>query len=116
MMGSLLVLVVFEATALLFVGLGIPLLRRKVPPNWFYGFRTPSTLRDEPLWYEVNARTGADMIAVGVVLAALAPVLYASCESLEVWALACVAWLLAGTLFMTVHGLVMIREHARRRE
>jgi len=116
MTGSLLLLGVFEATALLWVGLGIPLLRRKVRPNWFYGFRTPGTLRDEQLWYEVNAGIGADMIAVGVVLAVLAPVLYAACDSLEVLTLACVAWLLAGMLFMAVHGFVMIHEHARRRD
>lgn len=114
--GSLLVLVVLEASALLFVGLGIPLLRRKVRPNLLYGFRTRATLRNEELWYEVNAKTGADMIVVGAVLSVLAPVLYATCNSIEVFALACVAWVLAGTFFMAAHGFMLIHEHSRARD
>jgi uncharacterized membrane protein len=115
MIGSLVVLTVLEASALLFVGLGIPLLRRRVRPNWIYGFRTPATLRNEELWYEVNAKTGADMVVVGAVLIVLAPVLYAACDSLEVFALVCVAWLLAGTFFMAAHGFMLIHEHSRTR-
>jgi len=116
MIGWLVVLVVLEASALLCVGLAIPLLRRKVRPNLLYGFRTPATLKNEELWYEVNAKTGADMIVVGAVLMVLAPVLCAVCDSLEVFALACVAWLLAGVFFMAAHGFMLIHEHSRARD
>ena len=45
--------------------LGIPLWLRRVPPNWFYGVRFPSTLADESVWYDINARGGRDLVVLG---------------------------------------------------
>ena len=45
----------------LLVLLALPLWGRRVPPNRFYGVRTRTTLSDEALWYEVNARSGRDL-------------------------------------------------------
>lgn len=115
MNASVVVFIAFEATALLFVGLGVPLLRRKVRPNLLYGFRTPATLRDEQLWYEVNAHAGGDLIGIGVVLAVMTLVLQALHASPELIAIACTGWLGAGTLFMAVHGVLRIREQTRAR-
>jgi len=109
---SLILLVTFEATAALFVALGIPLSRRRVRPNWLFGYRTPATLRDPELWYAVNARAGADLIGVGIVLGVLAAVTSAACNSV-MFALLCTAWLLGGTLFTVVHGALYIRESRR---
>jgi hypothetical protein len=50
----------------LFIGLAIPLFRRRVPPNWTYGFRLPSTMADERVWYDMNARAGLHMIVIGI--------------------------------------------------
>ena len=64
-------------SGLVLIGAGIPLMRRRVPPNRWYGVRLPSTLSDESAWYSVNERSGRDLIVVGtaVVLIALsAPV------------------------------------------
>jgi hypothetical protein len=108
-------LVTFEATALLFIGLGIPLWRRKVRPNRLYGYRTPSTLKDERVWYEVNAAAGADMIGVGAMLALLALALHAMGVPDAAMSLGCAAWLSGGSLFMLVHGALRIRELARGR-
>jgi uncharacterized membrane protein len=49
-------------------------MRRRVPPNRWYGIRFPSTLADERTWYSVNERSGRDLLVVGatVVLVALA--------------------------------------------
>ena len=47
------------------VAAGLPLARRRVPPNALYGVRLPSTMRDEEAWYEVNERAGRDLIAIG---------------------------------------------------
>jgi hypothetical protein len=110
------ILVTFEACALLLIGLGIPLWRRKVRPNRLYGYRVPATLRDERVWYEVNAGTGADLIGVGAVLALLAPALfYGLGQPAEIVTLGCCAWMSAGVLFATVHGALRIRELARGR-
>ena len=38
--------------------LSIPLLMQKIPPNLFYGLRTPRTLSDKNLWYKTNRWVG----------------------------------------------------------
>lgn len=61
-------------SGLVLVGAGIPLMRRRVPPNPWYGIRFPSTLADERMWYAVNERSGRDLLILGttVVFFALA--------------------------------------------
>lgn len=48
--------------------LGIPLILKWVPPNHWYGARTPSTLADASIWYPVNQLTGWWLVAGGVLL------------------------------------------------
>jgi SdpI/YfhL protein family len=94
--------------ALLLMGLSVPLIRRTVHPNRLYGFRTQATLKDERLWYEVNAKTGADLLlvgagALGIVVAQLVglmPEMVATVASL--------VWLVGGVLGTTLHGFVVI--------
>ena len=57
---------IFTAAGLVLIGLGVPLLRDRVPPNFWYGCRTEKTLSDEKLWYAVNRVTGRDLIVAGV--------------------------------------------------
>ena len=102
-------LVTFDGLAALFVALGIPLMRRKVPPNPFYGFRTPSTLEDETLWYDVNAKSGADMVLVGVVLGVLTTTLFFTGTSEAGLATACVVWVVVGSIVLLVRGLGVVR-------
>lgn len=104
--------IAFFGTALLFVVLGVPLRRRRVKPNILYGFRTPSTLRDPRIWYEVNATAGADMIGVGVVLALVHLVALLVGASAQLSAGLGVAVLTLGSLFMAVHGLMRSAELA----
>jgi hypothetical protein len=35
-----------------------PLMLRKIPKNYFYGFRVPSTLTHDAVWYDVNEYFG----------------------------------------------------------
>jgi uncharacterized membrane protein len=55
-------------SAVLLVLFAIPLWLRRVPPNRFYGVRTRATLSDEARWYEVNARSGLDLLVAGLVM------------------------------------------------
>jgi uncharacterized membrane protein len=48
------------------IALAIPLWMRKVPPNWTYGVRLPSTLAEESVWYDINARGGRDLAFMGI--------------------------------------------------
>ena len=63
---------------LIFLGLFIPLVQRKIGRNGLYGFRTPKTLASDEAWYAVNfgaAKAGMymsiGMIIFGIVLALL---------------------------------------------
>ena len=67
--------IVFAAVSLLFIGLGVPLALRRVRPNRWYGLRTPATLADEWVWYEANAISGRNVIALGFLLLLLVLVL-----------------------------------------
>jgi hypothetical protein len=58
--------VILVAAGVLIIGLGIPLWRRRIAPNWTYGVRFPATLADERVWYEINARGGRDLVFIGL--------------------------------------------------
>ena len=59
-------------SGLVLVGAGVPLMRRRVPPNPWYGVRFPSTLADERVWYAVNERSGRDLLVLGTTIVFLA--------------------------------------------
>ena len=56
----------FVAVGLLFIGLAIPLIRRRVKPNQMYGLRVPATFANEWVWYEANAASGRDLLYGGL--------------------------------------------------
>ena len=69
-------LVVNLFLSLLFIGISIPLIQHRVPPNHWYGLRIPATHADERVWYAANARLGKEMLALGVLLALMGLVLF----------------------------------------
>jgi hypothetical protein len=60
------------ASGLILVAAGVPLTRRIVPPNRWYGVRLRSTLADERIWYAVNERSGRDLIVLGITVVLVA--------------------------------------------
>ena len=60
------------ASGVVLVGAGLPLMRRRVPPNRWYGVRLSSTLADERMWYAVNERSGRDLLILGTTVVFLA--------------------------------------------
>jgi uncharacterized membrane protein len=48
------------------IGLGIPLVSGRIGRNRLYGFRTSKTLRDDQIWYPVNALSGIWLIWAGM--------------------------------------------------
>jgi uncharacterized membrane protein len=95
-------------SVLLFV-LGIPLWRKLVPPNWWYGFRTPTTVRNAYIWYPVNRVTGLWMMAVGPVTALTALVVYRAGLPIDAAAWVNLAALSIGIVGMLVHGGIVLR-------
>ena len=101
----------FALVGILFIGLSIPLIRNRIPPNRFYGFRTAKTLSDPKIWYEVNHISGNDLLVAGALI---------TCSSVTMFALA-QEWNpqhVALTLFLIMcfslvgvllHGLIVMR-------
>lgn len=69
-------LVCFGGCGLLIAALGVPLWRRRVAPNPYYGLRTAATKGDTEVWYAANARSGRDTVITGLVIAVTALVVY----------------------------------------
>ena len=59
-------LIMFIALGGIFIGLSIPLIKRKVPPNPWYGFRVRRTLRDPDVWYPANEYAAWRLLWVGI--------------------------------------------------
>ncbi|MFA5335459.1 MAG: SdpI family protein [Candidatus Omnitrophota bacterium] len=59
---------------LLFIALGIPLAKRKIPMNCWYGFRIPKAFKSPELWYEINAYGGRQMVlwSIPILMTAIA--------------------------------------------
>lgn len=69
-------LAMYVLFGLLLIGLSIPLLLDKVPPNGWYGFRVPSTLYNPDLWYKVNRYAARWLLLSGIITLAAAVLLY----------------------------------------
>jgi len=55
---------------LVFVGVSIPLIIGKIPPNYYYGWKTRKALSNEETWYKMNKYFGKDFLVAGLVILA----------------------------------------------
>jgi uncharacterized membrane protein len=53
----------------LLIGISIPLMLEKVPPNRWYGLRVAKTLSSESIWYPANRVAGFDLMWAGIAIA-----------------------------------------------
>lgn len=60
-MSVLSIAVLLLSIAVLLGGLSIPLMKGRIPPNWWYGLRTPATVHDTSLWYPANRFAGRQL-------------------------------------------------------
>ena len=104
----------YFGSGILTIVLAVPLIRRKVPPNGWYGFRTPSTLKDPDIWYAVNARFGAWLLVAGIVEMFAALLLYGGGLSLDSYAWGCLAALMIPVAVGIVDGLRVSRSASRQ--
>ena len=63
---------IFLSVGALFVALSVPLIRRRVKPNMLYGLRIRATLADERVWFEANAKSGRDLLVLGLGISVMA--------------------------------------------
>lgn len=53
------------AVGLLLVGISIPLIKRSIQMNQYYGVSTPETFKSEENWYEINSYGGKQLLGLG---------------------------------------------------
>ncbi len=61
-------IMMFLFCGLLFIGISIPLILGKIPPNHWYGFRTRKTLSNKETWYKANKYMGKDLAIFGCLM------------------------------------------------
>jgi uncharacterized membrane protein len=112
---KLVIIVGHLAVALTLAGLGHPLAKRKVARNRLYGFRSPATLSDDTVWYEVNARAGRALRSLGLVLVPIT--LLTAWMPLMICFVVCNVALVVPLIFITVENWMFARRLlASRRE
>jgi uncharacterized membrane protein len=109
-MGPLYLLWVF--TGLILIGVSIPLVLKKIPPNQWYGFRVPKTFSSDRIWYEANRVAGIDLCLAGgavigasVVMNFIAPMVG---EGISVTVMLIV--IIVSLLAAIVHSLLALRK------
>jgi hypothetical protein len=88
-----------EALGPVLIILSLPLVFRFVPRNRLYGFRVAATLRNDWVWYEVNALWGRHALLLGVLMVAVEFVLPVALRTPVLWTIAGV-----GFTAITIHS------------
>jgi hypothetical protein len=97
----------------LFVALGLPMAKRWVPRNRWYGLRTPQTLGDDRIWYPANARSGVDFIILGAIAIVVGIGLRMTPLPEKQQVTAGGTIIVAGALLVAVRGFLHARKLAR---
>jgi uncharacterized membrane protein len=85
-------LVMYLISGAILIGVSIPLIKGRVAPNAFYGFRIKDTLQDPKTWYATNTYSGKWLLATGLIFTATCILTYYIPEiTLEAYALICLA-------------------------
>jgi drug/metabolite transporter (DMT)-like permease len=71
-----LLMLLFTLSGLVLIGISVPLIQRRIKPNYWYGFRTRRTLDNPQIWYDVNAHAGQRLLVSGLITTVVAAVLY----------------------------------------
>jgi hypothetical protein len=108
--GKTVVLLTFLGSGLLLTALSIPLIRGRVRPNTWYGFRVRRTLEDPAIWYPANRYAAKWMLGVALAFTTVAAALYAA-PGLDLvrYALICAAVLLTGIALAVVQSFRYLR-------
>ena len=69
-------LLIYIFVGVLSIAMSIPLIKRKVKINNWYGVRLPQTMKNEEIWYEVNEKSGKHLFAFGAIIIFFSIVLY----------------------------------------
>jgi hypothetical protein len=105
-----LLLLLYCSAGILLALLSIPLMRRKIPPNGLYGFRTEKTIDNPELWYLVNQYSARRMFwtAIAFEIAALGLYLLPGI-GLDTYAMGCLGVFSIGLIYTVVQTVNYLR-------
>jgi uncharacterized membrane protein len=108
-MGS--VFLLYGIGGVFLIAISLPVMYDKVPPNGFYGFRTPRTMSDPNLWYPANRVAGRNMVLAGLIVIITALVVFAMQKSIhpKTAALTLLVVSLASLTGAVIHSLMALR-------
>ena len=97
------VFIIFLFVGLIFVGISIPLLKRKVPINNWYGVRLPNIMKDENVWYETNYKSAKLLLKFGIAISFMSIIvgLIPQIDS-QFYTLILTIFVLVGTVFIAI--------------
>jgi hypothetical protein len=80
----------YVGAGLFLIGISLPLLLQKIPPNRFYGFRLNPALEDPRIWYATNTHSAKRlMLAAASAIVAAIGLYFVPAISLDVYAIGC---------------------------
>ena len=108
-------MVLFTLMGALFIALGVPLLRRKIPQNSWYGVRVGATMTNKEVWYEANEVCGKDLVIFGAATIFLTGGLsFIDWSDPQDYAIVLTAVVSVGALVLAAHGIGAAQKIQRR--
>ncbi len=108
--GILIAFASYLATALLFIGLALPLIRRKIPRNKWYGFRFKGALKNDDIWYDTNQFGGWLLLISGVITLALSiGLVWAEPEQINLYISIITAVILIESIVLVIAPLIYVK-------
>jgi uncharacterized membrane protein len=108
-------LALYVGAGLLLSVLAIPLIRRKIGANAWYGFRVPQTFADPEIWYAANAYAGKYLLGTGIITVLAAVGFYrVPGITLDAYALACAGAVLGALTVTVIESLRYLKKLSKR--
>lgn len=105
--------ILYTAVGVLFIGLAVPLIKRRIPPNQLYGFRTAATLASEEVWYAANEYSGRQLRLLGAVILAAIPLLLLLQVEEILFTIIMTVLLLGGVAVTVIHSFIYLHRLKR---
>ena len=104
-------LLIYGFLGVLMIAVSLPLMYDKIPPNGFYGFRTPRTLSDPKIWYPANRVAGRNLTLSGLVISVTALIIFLIHKTMSPGTalVALLAVSSTATIAAVVHALLALR-------
>lgn len=105
------VAIVFTFIGVVVAGISFPLIRRRIPMNYFYGIRFPAAFESDEAWYRINEHGGKCFLGYGVahVVVAVAILLFLPEMQSQEW----VRWVMLTPAILLIPTVICAARYPR---